>query len=58
MAMAHAYLNAHPAVAMTEDGRMGWTKEAKRRGEVDDDEDVVALSAELDQARTEVQQNL
>ncbi|MBM3549774.1 MAG: hypothetical protein FJX54_22780 [Alphaproteobacteria bacterium] len=31
MAMAHAYLNAHPAVGMTEDGRLGWTKEAKLR---------------------------
>lgn len=50
MAMAHAYLNAHPAVAMTSDGRLGWTKVAKRRGEADDDE-VVALSGGLDQAR-------
>lgn len=58
MAMAHAYLNAHPAVAMTEDGRLGWTKEAKRRGDGDDDGDVVALAGELDQARAEVRENL
>ncbi|MBL8689803.1 MAG: hypothetical protein JNL04_11920 [Rhodospirillaceae bacterium] len=57
-AMAYAYLNAHPAVAMTRDGRLGWTGAAKLRGEAEIKGEVVPLSSDLDQARAEVQANL
>ncbi len=57
-AMAYAYLNAHPAVAMTSDGRLGWTREAKIRGEAEGGNGVAPLSGELDEARAEVTVNL
>ncbi len=58
MAMAHAYLNAHPAVAVTSDGRLGWTKKAKLRGEPEIEGEAVPLSIDIDEARAEVGENL
>lgn len=57
-AMAYAHLDAHPAVAMTSDGRLGWTKKAKVRGEAEGENGVAPLSGDLDEARAEVKGNL
>ncbi len=55
--VAYAYLHGHEAVAICDDGRLGWTAAASLRGEVEAD-GIAPLSSDVDVANKEIEANL